>query len=84
MERKHKINWYCALGIKGEWKFPESDDHIPLVINGIERKFIRGSLTNNNIGEFPMFFLPLQKTSRLIWTFQKATERKNWVHMCSI
>lgn len=40
----------------------ESDDHIPLVINGIERKFIRGSLTNNNIGEFPMFFLPLQKS----------------------
>ena len=62
MERKHKINWYCALGIKGEWKFPESDDHIPIVINGIERKFIRGSLTNNNIGEFPMFFLPLQKS----------------------
>lgn len=62
MERKHKINWYCALGIKGEWKFPESDDHIPLVINGIERKFIRGSLTNNNIGEFPIFLLPLQKS----------------------
>lgn len=62
MERKHKINWYCALGIKAEWKFPESDDHIPLVINGIERKFIRGSLTNNNIGEFPIFFLPLQKS----------------------
>ena len=62
MERKHKINWYCALGIKAEWKFPESDDHIPLVINGIERKFIRGSLTNNNIGEFPIFLLPMQKS----------------------
>ena len=62
MERKHKINWYCALGIKAEWKFPESDDHIPLVINGIERKFIRGYLTNNNIGEFPIFLLPLQKS----------------------
>lgn len=49
MERKNKQNWYCALGIKAEWKFPESDDHIPLQINGIERKFIRGSITNTNV-----------------------------------
>ena len=62
MERKHKINWYCALGIKAEWKFPESDDHIPLMINGVERKFIRGSITNTNVSELPIYLRPLQKS----------------------
>ena len=33
MERKHKINWYCALGIKGEWKFPESDWKLPFAFD---------------------------------------------------
>ena len=62
MERKNKQNWYCALGIKAEWKFPESDDHIPLQINGIERKFIRGSITNTNVSELPIYLRPLQKS----------------------
>ena len=62
MERKNKQNWYCALGMKAEWKFPESDDHIPLMINGVERNFIRGSITNTNVSELPTYLRPLQKS----------------------
>ena len=62
MERINKINWYSPLCIKAEWKFPESDDHIPLKINGIERKFFRGSIDNNEIDELPTFLYPLQKS----------------------
>lgn len=60
MERKNKVNWYCPLGIKGEWKFPESDDHIPLMINGVKRTFFKGSISNTDIDELPPFLYPLQ------------------------
>ena len=60
MEQKNKINWYCPLGIKCEWKFPASDDHIPLMINGVEREFFKGSIDNEDIGELPPFLYPLQ------------------------
>ena len=61
MEQKNKINWICPIGIKLEWKFPASDDHIPLRINGIERQFFKGSLHNEDIDELPSFLYPLQK-----------------------
>jgi len=38
LARKNKQNWISLINVKMEWKFPESDDHIPLQINGIERK----------------------------------------------
>lgn len=60
MEQRHKINWYCPLGIKCEWKFPASDDHIPLKINGVEREFFKGSITNEDVDELPPFLYPLQ------------------------
>ena len=61
METKNKQNWYCPLGIKCEWKFPAADDHIPLLINGVERKFFKGSCTNRDVDELPTFLYPLQK-----------------------
>ena len=61
MEQKNKgSRWLCPLGIKCEWKFPASDDHIPLKINGVERKFFKGSITNEDIDELPPFLYPLQ------------------------
>lgn len=60
MEQRNKINWYCPLGIKCEWKFPASDDHIPLKINGVEREFFKGSIDNEDIDELPFFLYPLQ------------------------
>lgn len=54
MEQRNKINWYCPLGVKCEWKFPSRDDHIPLKINGVEREFFKGSITNED------FLYPLQ------------------------
>lgn len=61
MEQKNRgPRWICPLGIKCEWKFPASDDHIPLKINGVERKFFKGSITNEDIDELPPFLYPLQ------------------------
>lgn len=61
MEQKNKSpRWLCPLGIKCEWKFPASDDHIPLKINGVEREFFKGSITNGDIDELPFFLYPLQ------------------------
>ena len=37
--RTNKVNWYSPLGIRAEWRFPESGDVIPLMINGISRNF---------------------------------------------
>lgn len=60
-ESKNKSSrWLCPLGIKMEWKFPTSDDHIPLRINGVERKFLKGSIDNENVDELPYFLYPLQ------------------------
>lgn len=61
MAKKNKNpRWLCPLGIKMEWKFPESDDHIPLRINGVERRFFKGSIDNEDIDELPYFLYPLQ------------------------
>lgn len=61
MEQKNKNpRWLCPLGVKCEWKFPASDDHIPLKINGVERVFFKGSITNEDIDELPPFLYPLQ------------------------
>ena len=60
-ESKNKSSrWLCPLGIKMEWKFPTSDDHIPLRINGVERKFLKGSIDNEDVDELPYFLYPLQ------------------------
>ena len=61
LEEKNKLNWYCPLGVKMEWKLPTSDDHIPLQINGKKRKFFKGSLDNTDVDELPFFLFPLQK-----------------------
>ena len=50
------------MGIRAEWRFPESGDVIPLVINGISRTFFRGNITNTEIDELPPFLYPLQKS----------------------
>ena len=60
--RTNKVNWYSPLGIKADWRFPESGDVIPLMINGIERKFFKGTITNSDIDELPPFLYPLQKS----------------------
>lgn len=62
LEQKNKINWYCPLGVRMEWKFPASDDHIPLRVNGVRRKFFKGSIDNTDIDELPSFLRPLQKS----------------------
>lgn len=60
LEGKNKQNWYSPLTVKMEWKFPTSDDHIPLQVNGAKREFFRGSIENTEIDELPFFLFPLQ------------------------
>lgn len=61
LEKKNKNpRWLCPLGVKMEWKFPTSDDHIPLKVNGVKRKFFKGSIDNEDIDELPYFLYPLQ------------------------
>ena len=62
MEQKNKVNWYCPLCVRMEWKFPASDDHIPLKINGVSREFFKGAIDNEDIDELPPFLYPLQKS----------------------
>ncbi len=61
LEQKNRSSrWLCPLGIHCEWKFPASDDHIPLKINGVKRQFFKGSIDNTDIDELPPFLYPLQ------------------------
>ena len=60
LEEKNKINWHCSLRVKVEYKFPASDDHIPLKVNGVERKFFKGSIDNEEVDELPFWLYPLQ------------------------
>lgn len=58
LERKNKQNWISLLNIKMEWKFPESDDHIPLQIGSTRREVFSDP---EQIDELPVYLLPLQK-----------------------
>ena len=62
LKHKNIAPWYCVIGVKCEWKFPESDDHIPLKINKTKRKFFKGSIDNTEVDELPFFLMPLQKS----------------------
>ena len=62
LAQTNKLNWYSTLRIRADWRFPESGDVIPLVINGISRAFFRGNITNTEIDELPPFLYPLQKS----------------------
>lgn len=56
--------WYCPLGVKMEWKFPERDDYIPLRINNNTREFFKGSLDNTDVDELPFYLYPLQSGTK--------------------
>lgn len=58
---KKNMTRYCMIGVKAEYKFPDSDDHIPLRIKRKERIFFKGSINNTDIDELPYFLLPLQQ-----------------------
>ena len=59
MEHKTKPPWISAINIKCEWKFPESDDHIPLMVNGIERKLIDA---DKDVPVCPKWLIWIQKS----------------------
>lgn len=64
MVKKTVPPWYSVIGVKCEWKFPDSNDHIPLKINGVERAFFKGSLHNKAVDALPFFLYPLQKSKQ--------------------
>ena len=59
MERKTKPPWISAINIKCEWKFPESDDHIPIMVCGTERKLIDG---DKEVPVCPKWLMCIQKS----------------------
>ena len=62
LAQTNKLNWYSTLRIRADWRFPESGDVIPLMINGIERRFFKGNIEDTEIDELPPFLYPLQKS----------------------
>ncbi len=61
--KNNKLNWFCALGVQVEIHVTKA--HEPLVVNGVERKFIKGSikdLEEENIDILPPALYPLQKS----------------------
>ena len=62
LAQTNKLNWYSTLRIRADWRFPENGDTIPLMINGIQRTFFKGSIINTEIDELPPFLYPLQKS----------------------
>ena len=62
LAQTNKLNWYSTLRIRADWRFPESGDVIPLMINGIERRFFKGNIEDTEIDELPSFLYPLQKS----------------------
>ena len=77
MKDGNKINWMCPLGIKLEWKYPTSDDHIPLKINGLKRQFFKGAVDNTDIDELPAFLFPLQKRNTFDLSFPEGDRTDN-------
>ena len=60
-DHKNIDNWVTPLGVAMEWKFPTSDDHIPIKIGRTVRQFFKGSIDNTDVDELPFFLYPLQK-----------------------
>lgn len=60
LDGKNKQNWYNPIAVRCEWKFPTSDDHIPLMVNGVKREFFKGAIDNRDVDELPFFLFPLQ------------------------
>ena len=55
----NRLNWFSAMGIKLEAHVTKVFE--PLRVNGIERKFIKGSLTDAVIDQSAPALLPIQK-----------------------
>lgn len=59
-----KINWQSVIGVEAEWHPGEgtAKTHIPYKVNGVERQWLVGSMTNEDIDYLPFWLYPLQKS----------------------
>lgn len=55
----NRLNWYCALGIKIEAHVTKVFE--PLRVNGIDRQFIKGNLTDSVVDPSAPALIPMQK-----------------------
>lgn len=56
---KNRLNWFCAMGIKIEVHVTNVFE--PIVVNGIERSFLKGNLTDTRIDQITPALYPVQK-----------------------
>ena len=55
----NRLNWYCALGIKIEAHVTKVFE--PLRVNGVDRQFIKGNLTDSVVDPSAPALIPMQK-----------------------
>ncbi|CVK19193.1 phage/plasmid primase, P4 family [Sporomusa sphaeroides] len=55
----NKSNCSAASGLLCEWKLGLKHEFSPVRVNGIDRHWLQGSLTNDDIDEIPKWLLPL-------------------------
>lgn len=59
--KSNKLNWYAACGLYGEWKLGCKNETCPVRVDGFDRKWLKGSLLNDDIDELPKWLLPISK-----------------------
>lgn len=71
--------WYCALGIRAEFKLGggQSKEHIPFKVGGVNRKWAVGGLLNEDIDDLPAELWPLQKSKTRPFDFTTLGQARN-------
>lgn len=73
--KSNKLNWYCALGIKLEAHV--TNMHEPIVVNGVKRQMIIGSLEDADIDCLAPALIPIQKPKEKPFLMEFETGDRN-------
>lgn len=71
----NRLNWFCAMGIKLEAHVTKVFE--PIVVNGIERQVIKGSLVNAAIEQLAPALIPIQKGKEKPFLMEFQTGDRN-------
>lgn len=73
--KSNKLNWYCALGIKLEAHV--TNMHEPIIVNGVKRQMITGSLEDADIDCLAPALIPIQKPKEKPFLMEFETGDRN-------
>ena len=73
--KSNKLNWYCVLGIKLEAHV--TNIHEPIVVNGVKRQIITGSLEDADIDCLAPALIPIQKSKEKPFSMEFETGDRN-------